>query len=81
MNAKAMIEKTGGKFFTVQFVKANGEMRKMLARIGVKKGLVGAGRSKELAGHLVCVWDVQAKGYRTINTNSVVSFKCGEVVL
>ena len=67
MNMKQKIESTRGKFFTVNFVKKDGSVRKMLARTGVKKGLV-------------CVWDVQNNGYRTINCDSVLDFKCGEVV-
>lgn len=81
MNIKQRIEATKGKFFVVNFVKKDGSMRKMIARTGVKKNLVGAGRSKPLADHLVCVYDVANKGYRTINADSVVSFKCGEVVV
>ena len=77
MNAKNLIENTKGKFFTVEFVKNDGSHRKMVARMGVKKGLVGAGRSKPLAENLVCVYDVQAKGYRTVNCDKVLSFKCG----
>jgi hypothetical protein len=81
MNAKQLIEMTKGKVFVVAFTKANGDKRKMLARTGVKKGLVGAGRSKPLADNLVCVYDMQNKGYRTINCNNVLSFKCGSSVL
>ena len=77
MNMKQKIESTRGKFFTVNFVKKDGSVRKMLARTGVKKGLVGAGRVRPLANNLVCVWDVQSKGYRTINCDSVLDFKCG----
>lgn len=77
-NVKAMMTNTNGKFFVVVFKKANGDMRRMLARVGVKKGLTGTGRSKPLADHLVCVWDVANKGYRTVNVDSVVGFKCGK---
>ena len=81
MNVKDLIVNTQGKFFTVEFVKKDGTNRKMIARTGVKKGLVGAGRSKPLADHLVCVFDVQSKGYRTIDVNRVLAFKCGSAVL
>ena len=81
MNVKDLIVNTQGKFFTVEFVKKDGSNRKMLARTGVKKGLVGAGRSKLLADNLVCVYDIQAKGYRTIDVSRVSSFKCGSAVL
>lgn len=81
MNVKNLIANTKGKFFSIEYVKKDGTDRKMLAQTGVKKGLVGAGRSKPLAEHLVCVFDIQAKGYRTIDVNRVLSFKCGSAVL
>lgn len=33
----------GGKFFTVTFIKKDGTIRKMNARLGVTKGLTGKG--------------------------------------
>lgn len=80
MNMKQKIEDTRGKFFTVRFIKKDGSVRKMLARTGVKKGLVGVGRIKPIAENLVCVYDVVNKGYRTINCDSVLDFKCGDKV-
>ena len=38
---KQLVESTKGKFFTVEFTKANGEPRKMNARTGVTKHLKG----------------------------------------
>ncbi len=40
-----LIEKTNGKFFTVKFVKKNGDIRIMTARLGVKKYLKGGKRT------------------------------------
>ena len=36
-----LVQETKGKFFNVEFYKADGTIRKMNCRIGVKKGLKG----------------------------------------
>ena len=55
-----------GQFFTAEFIKANGEPRKMNCRLAVKKYLRGG--SNPVADHLnrLVVYDLGAKGYRTI---------------
>ena len=72
---RAMIQQTKGKFFTVQFVKrTTGEVRKMNCRIGVSKGVTGTGKTydPEEKG-LVTVWDTQAKNFRSINLDGIIS--------
>ena len=76
---KTMIKNTNGKFFTCFFVKKDGTLRKMTARVGVKKGLTNSGFVREEKENLVCVYDIAAKGYRTINLDTLKSFKCGDV--
>ena len=76
---KSMIKNTNGKFFTCFFVKKDGTLRKMTARVGVKKGLANTGFIREEKENLVCVYDIAAKGYRTINLDTLKSFKCGDV--
>lgn len=71
------INQTKGKFFTINYQKADGQVRKMVARTGVRKGLVGTG--KPTPQHLVSVYDVVNKGYRSINPENVLSFKCGNM--
>ena len=36
-----MIKSTKGKFFSVTFIKKDGSVRKMTARLGVRKGING----------------------------------------
>jgi len=62
-----------GHMFTATFVKANGETRKMNCRTGVVKYL-NPNPSRVKApnpSHLVTVYDVKSKGYRTINCTTV----------
>ena len=76
---KSMIKNTNGKFFTCFFVKKDGTLRKMTARVGVKKGLANNGFVREEKENFVCVYDITAKGYRMINLDTLKSFKCGDV--
>lgn len=78
----AMVQGTKGKFFTIHFVKKNGELRKMLCRLGVKKHLKS--NAPSTTAHIdnyMTVYDVQNKGYRTINLDTVKRFKCGKAEL
>lgn len=79
MNAKDLIASTKGRIFSVTFRKADGTIRKMVARTGVKRYLKG-GENKALASNpaLVVVYDVQAKGYRMVNTDTVISMKANK---
>ena len=78
------IEDTKGRFFTIFFLKRNGELRKMTCRTGVRKCLkgndgVGALRAKSSNTNLVSVFEMQINGYRSFDLERVVSFKCGNI--
>ena len=76
---KSMIKNTNGKFFTCVFVKKDGTLRKMTARIGVKKGLANNGFVREEKDNLVCVYDITAHDFRFINLSTLKSLKCGKL--
>lgn len=81
MNKREMLEMTRGKFFSVEFVKQDNTLRKMVARLGVKKHLRSGGAASNTS-HIpkyVCAYDVQCKGYRNINLDTLVSIKCGHI--
>ena len=77
--AKELIFDTGGKFFTVTFIKKDGSERVMNARLGVKKYLKGGElkfNPSEMG--LIPVYDMGAKGYRMVNTNTIKNLKIGK---
>ena len=76
---KSMIKNTNGKFFTCFFVKKDGTLRKMTARVGVKKGLANSGFVREEKENLVCVYDITAHDFRFINLSTLKSLKCGKL--
>lgn len=70
------IKKTNGKIFSVTFVKKDGTIRKMTARLGVKKDIKGVGLSfNPTAKQLVVVFDMQKRAYRMINLQTIIQFK------
>lgn len=62
----------GSNIFSVEFVKKNGDLRKMVCRLGVKKHLQG-GELKYDPSSLgyITVFDMQVQEYRTINVNTL----------
>ena len=73
---KAMIKSTKGRFFSAEFIKANGSERKIIARVGCHIGVKGVLNRKQKE-NLVTVYEPKVKGYRTINLETLQHFKCG----
>jgi hypothetical protein len=76
--AKELIFGTKGKFFTVKFIKLDGSERVMNARLGVKKYLKGGTLKYNPEDfNYITVYDMGAKGYRTVNANTIQNLKIG----
>ena len=79
----AKLRSTNGRLFTVTFVKANGEERKLTGRLGVTKHLAGGINTvKHLTQYLtVAEFGNKSVGgkvvYRNVNLDSVLSAKVG----
>ena len=71
-----MIKSTKGRWFSCSFIKKDGSKRIMNGRIGCHKGIKGVGR-KFQKENLVTVFDAQAKEYRMINVDTMLTFNCG----
>lgn len=67
----ASIAATNGSIFGVEFVKKDGSLRKMTARVGVTRHLRGGKSTTAHCQHLVTVFDTRAGGYRSINLDTV----------
>lgn len=68
-----VINDTNGKIFAVKFIKKNGAIRVMLARLGVQKDLKGGTSGASEKNGLITVWDMVAKGYRMINLETLIT--------
>lgn len=66
------IKDNKGKFFSCEFTKADGSLRKLHGRTGVKKHLRGGvNKVQKPSNSLVTAWDRRAEDYRTINIKTL----------
>jgi hypothetical protein len=70
----SMIEQSNGKMVTVTFIKQDGTTRVLNGRLGVKKYLKG-GKLSTNTDDYINIYDVQNKGYRSINRNTIVALR------
>lgn len=72
-------KKLGSKFFTVTFTKKDGSVRKLNGRLGVTKHLRGGEKTySDVSINAITVFDLVAKGYRTVKLDNVLSLNCGQ---
>jgi len=72
----AEIQTAKNTIFSVTFIKKDGTVRTMVARLHVKKGLNGKGMAyNPVEKGLLPVWDMQKNGFRMINLKTVTELK------
>lgn len=72
-----LIENSDGKFFHVSFVKKDGTVREMTARLGVKKYLRG-GKKTVSEDQYITVYEPSSASYKNVNRDSILSVRaCG----
>lgn len=77
--AAEMIRNSNGAIFGVDFVKrTTGEVRKMTARLGVKKHLKGGEAAYDAAAKdLIFVYDITKKAYRSVALDAITAVRFG----
>ena len=77
--AAEMIRSSNGAIFGVDFVKrTTGEVRKMTARLGVKKHLKGGDAAYDAAAKdLIFVYDITKKAYRSVALDAITAVRFG----
>lgn len=76
MNGEDFRAINGNKIFSVEFIKKDGTVRKMRAMLGVKVHLKGGELTYDATEkNYLIVWDLDKKGYRTINFNTLRNIK------
>lgn len=74
--ARFLEQNTGGRIVSVYFQKADGTMREMVCRRGVRKYLRGGELPYDPKSRLLLpVFDMTLRQYRMVNIASLVSFK------
>lgn len=81
MDIVELVAKTNSRLFTVVFRKANGEIRTMLCKTGIKKHLSKNPNKRKYVNKsgVISVFDMESKQYRGFKPETVISFKCGSV--
>ena len=71
--AVLLMERSKGRIFSVEFVKrTTGELRKMICRKSVKKGVNGKGlKFDPLKKSLMTVFDMQKIAWRSVDINTL----------
>ena len=80
-----LIKATNSMFFTITWIKKNGEERTMTVKDGVESKLAlpkGQGsNNQEAYSNLITLFDVQAGHYKSVNLDTVTKLKCGGKVM
>jgi hypothetical protein len=78
--AVKMMYGTSGRIFSATFKKSNGEVRHLVGRVGVRKGVKGVGLNYIPEKHgLMTIFDMQKDAFRMINKQTLMSLKIGGV--
>ena len=75
--AVELIRSTNGKMFSTTFIKKDGSVRKMNARMGVTKHLKGGTSTIVHKDNLIGCYDVQTGDYRCVNADTITEVKVG----
>ena len=76
LEAYLKIRETGGKIFSVNVIKKDGSIRRMVARLRVSKPTTGKGLSfSPIQKRLMTVFDMQNREYRMVNLQTMFSLK------
>lgn len=74
----SLIAAAGGTFFAVTFIKRDGTVRVMNCRSGVRKNTKGV-LSRLNPQQYFTVYDVQHKGFRAVNKDTILSVRVNGV--
>ena len=76
MDTKTLRKLLGNKIFSAQFIKKNGELRNIVARLGVSKGVKGTGKNINHDDKgLLKVYDMHKNAWRHINLKTIKEIK------
>ena len=81
---RSLIKSCGSMFFSISWVKKNGEERTMTVKDGVESKLAlpkGQGsNNQEAYSNLITLFDVQAGHYKSVNLDTVTKLKCSNKI-
>jgi len=74
-----IIRQGNGRIFSTTFMKKDDSLRTMTARLGVKKNLKGGNNPIAHIVKYLSVFDMHARGYRTINLDTMFTLKVNSI--
>lgn len=78
VHAESFLRGLSGKVFSVIFTKKNGEVRKMVGRLGVRRYVKGGTNpAADRKYPYIIVYDFQKRGYRTVNLDTLEEIRTG----
>ena len=77
--ASEVMTSSKGQIFSCEFIKKDGSLRKMIARLGVIKDLKGGNNGASYKNGLVTVYDMVKGGYRMINLQTITALRVSGV--
>ena len=81
---RSTIASTHSRMFVVRFTKQDGTTRTMYAKTGLKRFLSKNPNKRKVSNNnpnIVRVYDCESKSYKSFKLDSVLSFRCGKVIL
>ena len=81
---RSTIASTNSRMFVVRFIKQDGSERVMYAKTGIKRYISKKPNKRKVSNtnpNLIRVYDCQSKSYKSFKLDSVLSFRCGKVIL
>ena len=81
---RSTIASTNSRMFVVRFTKQDGTTRTMYAKTGLKRFLSKNPNKRKVSNNnpnIVRVYDCESKSYKSFKLDSVLSFRCGKVIL
>lgn len=75
-----LLQSAGSQYVSLEFIKKDGSTRKMNGQFGVTKHLKGGvNNTVKPDNAYMTIYDVQSKGYRTINLETIKTLRVGGV--
>ena len=81
---RSTIASTHSRMFVVSFIKQDGTERTMYAKTGIKRYLSKNPNKRKVSNtnpNIVRVYDCESNSYKSFKLDSVLSFRCGKVIL
>ena len=81
---RSLIKSCGSMFFSISWIKKNGEERTMTVKDGVESKLAlpkGQGsNNQEAYDNLITLFDINAGHYKSVNLDTVTKLKCSNKI-